>query len=143
GAEMSAPKWGIFMNKVYADKNLGYGKIKTFTKPAGVDEPVSADAEERIFNSGDSLTKDEGNGDPEDFGPMPDPKDIKVTEKINIESQIPNTDNTHPQRANPVDTSGGKKSEKKDNVQPPATKPGDDKNKKVVKPAKPKENDYR
>ncbi|MBK9486582.1 MAG: transglycosylase domain-containing protein [Chitinophagaceae bacterium] len=30
GAEMSAPGWGIFMSKVYADKKLGYGKITKF-----------------------------------------------------------------------------------------------------------------
>jgi penicillin-binding protein 1A len=38
GAEMSAPSWGMFMQKVYADKKLKYGVKKTFEKPA-VEDP--------------------------------------------------------------------------------------------------------
>ncbi len=69
GAEMSAPKWGIFMSKVYADKKLDYGKIKEFDKPAELTyDPIYADQNmERYFLEGDSLTVDEGNGDAGDF----------------------------------------------------------------------------
>ena len=55
---MSAPKWGIFMKKVYADRNLGYGKIKDFEKPAKINTgTIDADAPgfKGLF-SGDSTT---------------------------------------------------------------------------------------
>ena len=58
GADMSAPKWGIFMRKVYADKNLGYGKIREFEKPAKMN-PGTIDAQAPGFKdlfSGDSTS---------------------------------------------------------------------------------------
>ena len=69
GAEMSAPKWGIFMNKVYADKKLQYGKIKEFEKPLEFEnDPIYADQNmARYFHEGDSTTIDEANGDADDF----------------------------------------------------------------------------
>ena len=44
GAEMAAPKWGIFMSKVYADKTLHYGRMKEFDQPAELrNDPIYAD----------------------------------------------------------------------------------------------------
>ena len=130
GAEMSAPKWGIFMNKVYADKKLQYGKIKEFEKPLEFEnDPIYADQNmARYFHEGDSTTIDEGNGDADDFINLPMP------EKTDNESQV---------IVAPVDsTSKAKKpGDKKDIKLPtPAIKPPDTKQKKVVKP-KPT-NDY-
>ena len=125
GAEMSAPGWGMFMAKVYADKKLGYGQVKTFEKPIELtNNPIYADANmERAFLQGDTTTIDEGNGNADDFfnTPVP-PPDNKPPEKIDIESQIP--------KANLPDTGKPKK----------GTPPLDDKNKRPA-PAKPK-NDY-
>ncbi len=126
GAEMSAPGWGMFMSKVYADKTLGYGQVKTFEKPIELsNNPIYADVNmDRYFLEGDSTANDEGNGNADDFfnTPVP-PPDNKPIEKIGIESQIP--------KANLPDTGKAKK----------ATAPIiDDKNKKPA-PAKPK-NDY-
>lgn len=124
GAEMSAPGWGMFMSKVYADKTLGYGQLKTFEKPTELaDQPISADIDPAFFQ-GDS-TIDEGNPDADDFFNVPAQPDNSPAEKIGIESEIPNS---------PADT--GKK--KKAAITTPAQAPADDKNKK---PAKPK-NDY-
>ena len=130
GAEMSAPKWGIFMNKVYADKKLQYGKIKEFEKPLEFEnDPIYADQNmARYFHEGDSTTIDEGNGDADDFINLPMP------EKTDNESQIIVT---------PVDsTSKAKKPDDKKDIKlpTPAIKPPDTKQKKVVKP-KPT-NDY-
>ena len=68
GAEMSAPNWGLFMSKVYANKKLDYGKVTTFAEPAELkNDPIYADATFRdIANSGDSLQQN-GNEDAEDF----------------------------------------------------------------------------
>ncbi len=130
GAEMSAPKWGIFMNKVYADKKLQYGKIKEFEKPSEFEnDPIYADQNmARYFHEGDSTTIDEGNGDADDFINLPMP------EKTDNESQVIVT---------PVDsTSKAKKPEEKKDIKlpTPGIKPPDVKQKKVVKP-KPT-NDY-
>ena len=141
GADMSAPKWGIFMNKVYADKKLEYGKIKEFEKPAELsNDPIYADQNmAKLFQEGDSTALDEGNGDADDFINPPMPQQVtKIAPDITIESEIPKS---------AKDTSAKKRPEKNDTKQPtPAIKPGDDKNKKpVVKPAviKPKPaNDY-
>ena len=37
GAEMALPVWGLYMNKVYADKSLGYLQTDTFAIPHGYD----------------------------------------------------------------------------------------------------------
>jgi len=57
GSEMSGPNWGDFMTKIYADKNLGYGKIKEFEIPTeSKNDPIFADANfEDIVRTGDSL----------------------------------------------------------------------------------------
>ena len=126
GAEMSAPGWGMFMSKVYADKKLGYGKIKTFEKPIELtNDPIYADQNlDKYFMEGDSTTKDEGNGTADDFFNVPVPPDNKPIEKIGIESQIP--------PAKP-DTGNSNKPVTKKAVMP-AQNPADDKNKKKDKP---------
>jgi len=133
GAEMSAPKWGVFMSKVYADKKLPYGKIKEFEKPSEFsNDPIYADQNlAKYFMDGDSTTLDEGNGDAGDFINVPDMPETGNNENIGIESQIPK---------NKLDTNGNakKSEEKKDNKLPvPGIKP-EEKNKKQVKPDKPK-----
>ncbi len=127
GAEMSAPGWGIFMSKVYADKKLGYGEITKFEKPAELaNDPIFADVNmDRYFREGDSTTIDEGNGDATDFFDAPPPPDNKPIEKINIESEIPGV---------VPDTGKSKKADEKKPIQQPIQKPVDDKNKKPVKP---------
>jgi penicillin-binding protein 1A len=37
GASMALPIWGLYMNKVYADKELGYSQEDTFNIPIGYD----------------------------------------------------------------------------------------------------------
>ena len=128
GAEMSAPKWGIFMNKVYADKKLEYGQVKTFEKPLELtNNPIYADNFDKYFMEGDSTTLDEGNGNADDFFNAPPPPDNKPIEKIAIESQIPKA---------VTDTGKTKKQDDKADKKgiTPMLNPADDKNKKPVKP---------
>jgi penicillin-binding protein 1A len=127
GAEMSAPGWGIFMSKVYADKKLGYGEITKFEKPVELtNDPIYADVNmDRYFKEGDSTTIDEGNGNADDFFNVPVPLDDKPIENIKIESEIPGT-------AVP-DTGKSKNPEDKKPTQP-LQKPAEDKTKKPVKP---------
>ena len=138
GAEMSAPKWGIFMKKVYSDKKLLYGKVKEFEKPSGLsNDPIYADQNmARFFHEGDSTTRDEGNGDAIDFinPPMNDNID-SFSEKIGIESEILADSNNRSSKI-----PGDKKLTK----QPvPAIRNTDEKNKKPVKIIKTKPaNDY-
>lgn len=133
GAEMSAPGWGMFMSKVYADKKLGYGVIKTFEKPIELsNDPIYADVNmDRYFREGDSTTIDEGNGNADDFFNTPEPPDNKPIEKIEIESEIP--------KAIIPDTIKVKKEDEKKPVTP-VQKPADIKNKKADKPKT--NNDY-
>ncbi|NOT90632.1 transglycosylase domain-containing protein [Ferruginibacter sp.] len=135
GNEMAAPKWGIFMSKVYADKKLGYGKLKEFEKPANMGiEELSADADwSRIFSQGDSTTVDEGNGDAGDF--INDPTmDQSPQEKIPIESEIqkPAADTTAKQKNKPEDKPAAKA------VLAPAVRPLTDAEKKLIKKEKAK-----
>jgi penicillin-binding protein 1A len=136
GNEMAAPKWGIFMSKVYADRKLNYGQIKTFEKPASMGSgELSADQDwSKIFSQGDS-TMDEGNGNANDFIVDPSAADMTPQENIGIESEIPKT---------PADT--GKSKNKPDpKITMPAAKPADPKAKQPI-PAKGKtggeKNDY-
>jgi penicillin-binding protein 1A len=91
GAEMSAPGWGIFMSKVYADKKLNYGQVKVFEKPAELsNNPIYADVNlDSYFRQGDSINIDEGNPDADDFFKTPELQDNNPIEKIEIESEIP------------------------------------------------------
>ncbi len=135
GAEMSAPSWGIFMSKVYADKKLNYGQIKVFEKPLELAlDPIYADVNmNSYFKETDTTNVDEGNGDADDFFNTPEPPDNKPIEKIEIESQIPYTI---------PDTGKSKKTDPKEKkaIMPPAQKLLEDKNKKPVKLNK--DNDY-
>jgi penicillin-binding protein 1A len=133
GNELAAPKWGIFMSKVYADKKLGYGKQTVFEKPTNMGtEPLSADTDwGKVFMQGGDSTVDEGNGKADDFIDAP-ATDLAPQENIGIESEIPKT---------PVDTGKSKNKEAKVTM-PAALKPADNKP-KTPAPAKPKTgNDY-
>lgn len=131
GSEMSAPRWGIFMSKVYADKKLDYGKLKTFEKPIELtNNPIYADINmDKYFMEGDSTTQDEGNGDAEDFFKTPDTPDNSPTEKNDNENKNPKA---------VLDSSKSKKPDNK-KTSVPIKNPADDKSKKTVKQ---KENDY-
>jgi penicillin-binding protein 1A len=69
GSEMSAPKWGVFMSKVYADKRLKYGKITVFEQPEELkNNPIYAEANfANIVRNGEALDDEVNNGDAEDF----------------------------------------------------------------------------
>jgi penicillin-binding protein 1A len=150
GNEMALPKWGYFMKKVYADKTLGYGKMKDFDKPADIDNnPIYADQNfASIVNrsDGSNYTEDEGNGDAGDFvvdetGTENSGGNDMVEPEVPIESQIKpavkDTGTTKPEK---------KPEDKKDQQPVPPVKPADDKAKKTTKPEKPKPatggNDY-
>ena len=129
GADMSAPKWGVFMSKVYADRSLNYGKIKEFEKPSELaNDPIYADQNlDKYFMEGDSTTIETGNGDADEFFNTPAMPPNTVIEKVNIESDIPNKSDTSKKTKKPDD--------KKDTKPPvPAIKPPDDKIKKAVVP---------
>jgi penicillin-binding protein 1A len=144
GNEMALPKWGYFMQKVYADKSLPFGQLTKFVEPANlVNDPIYADANfDNLVNRGDSnAVGDQGNGNAEDFGDEP------TIDKNKTEVPVESDFNTN--------TSKKKDTGSKTNVPPvklPADKPadkkdakGDDKNKKPVKNEKPKDtknNDY-
>jgi penicillin-binding protein 1A len=140
GNEMALPKWGYFMKKVYADKSLNYGKLKEFDKPTELNnDPIYADdlGFARIANlsDGSNYKEDEGNGDAGDFIIEETPNDPNelAPEVVPIESEI---------KTSPADTAKtGKNKKPEENIpKQPAVqpaKPGDDKNKKTVKPDKP------
>ena len=69
GSEMAAPKWGIFMSKVYADKKIAFSRQKDFDAPAELmNDPIYADINfADIVNKGDSLQEENGNGNADDF----------------------------------------------------------------------------
>lgn len=69
GSEMAAPKWGIFMSKVYADRKIPLTRQETFDAPAELlNDPIYADINfADIVNKGDSLTEENGNGDANDY----------------------------------------------------------------------------
>jgi len=98
GSEMAAPKWGIFMEKVYADKKIDFPRQKDFDVPVEVaNNPISADTDlATLINMDDSLTEDNGNGDALDFMnegygdpemPVVKPIDTNNTPKTNTEKK--------------------------------------------------------
>lgn len=123
GSEMSAPRWGIFMSKTYADKKLNYGRQKEFEAPAELkNDPIYADSNfDRYLNSGDSLTEDNGNGDAVDFL-SEDPSVMQVDTPT---KPVP------------------KKEDKKDGATTVAPPPAKVDDKKVPPRPKPKETDYK
>ncbi len=102
GAEMAAPKWGLFMSNVYADRRLGYNKDTAFEKPAELkNNPIYADLNfANIAQSGDSLNEDIDNGGADDFiqmdenppadeMPVPEDKTIKKNSADTIKKNKP------------------------------------------------------
>jgi penicillin-binding protein 1A len=73
GSEMAGPSWGLFMNKVYSDSKLRYGKIKEFYAPEELkNDPIYADLNfANIVNSGDSLNNTEEIENADDFLDIP------------------------------------------------------------------------
>ena len=128
------------MSKVYADKKLGYGKIKTFQKPASMGNgELSADQDwSSLFKQGDSTAVDGGNGDAGDYSNDP-MIDQTPQEKIPIQSEIPKSsgDTSSKSKNKPDDKAPAKA------ILPPVIKPLDDKDKKILKKEKGKTgNDY-
>ncbi len=146
GNEMALPKWGYFMNKVYADKKLPYGNVLKFEEPAAfTNDPVYADDMlERLARQGDSLQyEDQGNGGADEY------IDAPLTD---YETNVPTESEIAP--ANKKDTAKTKtetplKKEEKKDIKPAASATGakqDDKSKKTEKNDKTKPttkgNDY-
>lgn len=145
GNEMALPKWGYFMNKVYADKKLPYGNTLKFEEPAAfANDPVYADESlERLARQGDSLQyEDQGNGGADEYmnAPLSD-----YDSDVPTESEI--VPDTKKDTAKVKTETPAKKEDKKDIKSPPPAMgiKQDDKNKKPEKDkAKPaaKNNDY-
>lgn len=141
GSEMAAPKWGIFMSKVYGDKKIEFARQKEFDAPAELmNDPIYADINfADIVNKGDSLLEENGNGNADDFlstddefsTPAPVPVDTGKP-KVPIEKKPEDKkDATTPPKATmqpPV------------NTKPPATKPATTDKKNLPKPKT--DNDY-
>jgi len=73
GAEMSAPNWGLFMEKVYADKKIPVRKTATFYQPEELrNDPIYADNNfADIVNRGDTFSRVSENEDAGDFFSKP------------------------------------------------------------------------
>ena len=152
GNEMALPKWGYFMKKVYNDKSLNYGKILNFEEPAQMTkDPIYADQNFKdIVNSGDTANQqDQGNGNAGDF--IVDPPTDKKAPEIPVESQFENgkKDTTSKIKSKtelpPVTPKPSEQQKDAKALMPATIKPADDKNKKNIKPEKPKpvkNNDY-
>jgi penicillin-binding protein 1A len=87
GSEMSLPKWGYFMKKVYADKKLPYGGLTKFEVPASqANDPIWADFATIAQNGDSTVSEDQGNGTADDFSDMP--LDDNQGSGVPIESEI-------------------------------------------------------
>ncbi len=121
GNEMALPKWGFFMNKVYADKSLPFGSLLKFQEPASFGkEPISAEARDQLIKNGDSTKFDDrGNGDADDYigggQPLTDNNSIPIESEFDPKPKK-DTGNKNKQPAAPV-----KVPEKKDVGKPAAT----------------------
>ncbi len=152
GAEMSSPRWGRFMEKVYADKKLNYGTQKEFDVPLEMkSDPISADPEYLIRidrNSGVGEDFDSGANADDYFGTDGADDGFSSDTAIDMGDYI---DKTEPNK-------GTDKKGKEPTTEPKATMPAgdkkpvvDDKNKPKPKPTdvkpapkkvtKPKEDD--
>lgn len=132
GSEMAAPKWGLFMSKVYADKKILLTRQKEFDAPAELmNDPIYADINfADIVSKGDSLIEENGNGDASDFVE----EDLFIPPSVDTQKKVKPLPEKKPEEKKP--------DEKKDNTIPPKAtmKPTatDKKN-----PPKPKpDNDY-
>ncbi len=147
GNEMALPKWGYFMNKVYADKKLPYGATLKFEVPNdSLNQSISADALRNLVEQGDSSQyENEGNGSADDYiqGPMTEYSSDIPIESFDEKSQPVKKDTAvSKQKTETPDKPADKKDSKP--VAAPVNKT-EDKNKKPVKNDKPKGsggNDY-
>jgi len=138
GNEMALPKWGYFMNKVYADKSLNYGTVLNFQEPAALsnDPTYGDDAFSNIVNNGDSTQiDDQGNGNAGDFIDAP---------LTNSATEVPIESKLHSSKKDTVvkikaETPPAKPGDK-NNIKPAPAIKVDDKSKKIIKPEKPKTN---
>jgi penicillin-binding protein 1A len=92
GSEMAAPKWGIFMEKVYADKKIDFPRQKNFDVPVELaNDPIFADTDlSSLIDANDSLSIENGNGDAIDF--MNEGYDVPVEPATNpIDTNKPKT----------------------------------------------------
>lgn len=148
GNEMALPKWGYFMNKVYADKNLPYKNVLNFQPPGQMaSDPIYADQNFKdIINSGDSsnYSEDQGNGAAGDF--IVDPATDNNAAKVPAESEFTNTKkDTSSKIKGKTDPATLSKQTDPKAVMPAPIKLPEDKNKKAGTPDKPKtskSNDY-
>ena len=143
GNEMALPKWGFFMNKVYADKSLPFGNLLKFEEPAAyAKDPISAEAFMNIVNKGDTTKyEDQGNGGAGDFIEEP-LKNNPAADIVPIESEIEKPKKDTGIKTKPKTELPAKPADKKD-MKPAGTLPivkPDDKNKKPAKNAG--SNDY-
>ena len=141
GAEMAAPAWGNFMQKVYADKKFkNYTDQKTFTVPVELkNDPILADAQfYKTLQTG-------GEGDPDYRNPDEPVQEFFSEEPTDIPTDIP-TDATDPPTVIEIDTSIKTPTPKgnaplKDNDKKPTSSPNipdeKGKQKKVEKPKPP------
>ena len=118
GAEMSAPRWGIFMSKVAADKEINYVKQKDFDEPAELKmNPIYADNSRfaELLSSGDSLSIESGNNDGSDF----------FDDKPEPENQMKGIDSVKKKTDKPINTTDEKKKPAANNTEEkkPANKP--------------------
>lgn len=146
GNEMALPKWGYFMNKVYADKKLPYGNVLKFDVPNDSINGIqySYDNMKLWANEGDSSQyEDQGNGNANDFmdAPITDyNSDVPVESATEPAKKDTGTVKQKTEAPKPAD----KKESKPVTTTNAATKP-DEKTKKPVKNDKPKaggSNDY-
>lgn len=125
GAEMSAPNWGLFMQKIYANKKLDYGKLTKFNEPLEMkNDPIFADpsALNGLIQPGDSLNQDD---------------DDNGGDYLNEGNDVKNLFGNNPaKRADTVKGGGSKKDDKESQPKAVMAKPDEKK-----PPQKPK-NDY-
>ena len=127
---MAAPKWGIFMEKVYADKKIDFPRQKDFDVPIELaNDPIFADTDlSSLIDADDSLSIENGNGDAIDF--MNEGYDVPVDPAVN-----------------PIDTNKPKiPTDKKDapaGAPKAIIKTGVDDNKNKPKPKPKPDNDYK
>ncbi len=131
GAEMSAPRWGMFMEKVYADKSLNYGSIKEFEAPLEAKlDPISADAtfydDENNKPVDLNLIEDAGNGNADDFFNDNGEEYFVDTIPLIKKKPKPEPENKGPKEGTtmPPKTTEVKQEPKKTSPKPPAGKTG-------------------
>ncbi|MEO7960239.1 MAG: transglycosylase domain-containing protein, partial [Ginsengibacter sp.] len=93
GNEMAMPEWAFFMQKIYADKNLGIDPKAEFQKPAELNnDPIYADQNfSNIVKQGEGneFTEDVGNGDAGDYTEQNIPVESEFGSGKNDEKAVP------------------------------------------------------